>query len=67
MELESKFEVEPGNGGERDEVLAKHNIETFLIIAPQKEQVYRVLTLILLKKSLFPTSLSFHTHSLLCR
>jgi hypothetical protein len=35
MELNGKFEVEPGNGEERDEVLAKHNIETFLIIPPK--------------------------------
>ena len=33
-ELGDKFEVEDGNGGERDEVLAKHNVETFLIIPP---------------------------------
>ena len=36
-ELGNKFDVEEGNGGERDEVLAKHNVETFLIIAPQKK------------------------------
>lgn len=34
MELDGKFEVEEGNGGERDEILAKNNIETFLIIPP---------------------------------
>ena len=39
MELDGKFEVEDGKGHERDEILAKQNIETFLIIAPQKEQV----------------------------
>ena len=33
-ELGSTFEVEEGNGQERDEVLAKHNVETFLIICP---------------------------------
>ena len=33
-ELGNKWEVEEGNGGERDEVLAKHNVETFLIIPP---------------------------------
>ncbi len=37
MELNGKFEVEPGNGGERDEVLAKHNIETFLIVPPAQD------------------------------
>ena len=26
--------MEDGNGGERDEVLAKHNVETFLIMPP---------------------------------
>ena len=36
-ELGNKFDVEEGNGGERDEVLAKHNVETFLIIAPQRK------------------------------
>ena len=36
-ELGNKFDVEEGNGGERDEILAKHNVETFLIIAPQKK------------------------------
>ena len=35
MELGGKFEVEGGNGGERDEVLAKLNVETFLIIPPK--------------------------------
>ena len=33
-ELGNKYEVEEGNGAERDEVLAKHNVETFLIIPP---------------------------------
>ena len=37
MELDSKFEVEPGNGHERDEVLAKQNVETFLIVPPKKD------------------------------
>ena len=37
MELDSKFEVEPGNGQERDEVLAKQNVETFLIVPPKKD------------------------------
>ena len=35
MELGGKFEVEDGNGGERDEVLAKLNVETFLIVPPK--------------------------------
>ena len=33
-ELGNKYEVEEGNGGERDEVLAKQKVETFLIIPP---------------------------------
>ena len=37
-ELGNKFEVEEGNGGERDEVLAKHNVETFLIIPPSRKK-----------------------------
>ena len=36
MELGGKFQVEPGNGGDRDEILAKHKIETFLIVPPQQ-------------------------------
>lgn len=35
MELGGKFEVEDGNGGERDEYLANLNVETFLIIPPK--------------------------------
>ena len=38
-ELGSKFEVEDGHGEERDEVLAKHNVETFLIIPPSQLNV----------------------------
>jgi adenylate cyclase 2 len=36
LELDGKFEVEPGRGGERDELLAKNKIETFLIIPPKQ-------------------------------
>ena len=35
VELSGKFEVEDGKGRERDEVLAKLNIDTFLIIPPK--------------------------------
>ena len=35
MELGGRFEVEDGNGGDRDEVLAKLGVETFLIIPPK--------------------------------
>ena len=38
-ELGDKYEVEEGNGGDRDEVLAKHNVETFLIIPPASRMV----------------------------
>lgn len=36
LELGGKFEVEDGKGRERDEVLAKLNIDTFLIIPPKQ-------------------------------
>ncbi len=36
MELDGKFEVEDGNGGDRDDVLAKLKVETFLIIPPKQ-------------------------------
>ncbi len=36
MELDGKFDVEPGNGGERDEVLARQKVDTFLIIPPKQ-------------------------------
>lgn len=35
MQLDGKFEVEPGNGHLRDSHLADHRIETFLIIPPK--------------------------------
>ena len=43
MELNGKFEVEAGNGGERDEVLAKLNVETFLIIPPKVTKLLSML------------------------
>jgi hypothetical protein len=38
LELGGKFEVEDGKGRDRDEVLAKLNIDTFLIV-PAEQQV----------------------------
>ena len=35
--MKGSFEVEPGNGGERDNFLAENCIETFLIIEKTKE------------------------------
>lgn len=32
MQLNDKFDVEPGNGGERDQYLADHRIKTYLIV-----------------------------------
>ncbi|CAH1398284.1 unnamed protein product [Nezara viridula] len=32
MQLNDKFDVEPGNGGDRDQYLADHRIRTFLIV-----------------------------------
>ena len=37
VELGAKFEVEDGKGRERDEVLAKLDIDTFLIIPPRQQ------------------------------
>ncbi|KAK1123292.1 Adenylate cyclase type 2, variant 2 [Melipona bicolor] len=36
LQLGNHFEVEPGNGGSRENYLAQHNIETFLIVPPKK-------------------------------
>jgi hypothetical protein len=36
-ELEGKFEVEEGRGGERDDKLKEYKIETFLIIPPKQQ------------------------------
>merc|ERR550532_2213337 len=38
LELGAKFEVEDGKGRERDEVLAKLDIDTFLIIPPRQQE-----------------------------
>ncbi|KOX74628.1 Adenylate cyclase type 8 [Melipona quadrifasciata] len=35
LQLGNHFEVEPGNGGSRENYLAQHNIETFLIVPPK--------------------------------
>ncbi len=53
LELGGKFEVEDGKGRERDEVLAKLNIDTFLIIPPKQLvklqfSMYRVVSALLL-------------------
>lgn len=34
LQLNDRFQVEPGNGGERESYLADHKIETFLIVPP---------------------------------
>ena len=43
MELGAKFEVEDGKGRERDEVLAKLDIDTFLIIPPKQQVTYSII------------------------
>ncbi|CAB4067621.1 ADCY2 [Lepeophtheirus salmonis] len=43
MELDGKYEVEDGKGAERDEVLAKLKIETFLIKAPLAAEGTKIL------------------------
>jgi len=40
LELGGKFEVEDGKGRERDEVLEKLNIDTFLIIPPKQQDSF---------------------------
>ncbi|KZC13637.1 Adenylate cyclase type 8, partial [Dufourea novaeangliae] len=36
LQLGNRFEVEPGDGESRESYLARHNIETFLIVPPKK-------------------------------
>ncbi|CAL7936192.1 unnamed protein product [Xylocopa violacea] len=36
LQLDNRFEVEPGDGGSRESYLAQHNVETFLIVPPEK-------------------------------
>ncbi|XP_029052910.2 adenylate cyclase type 2 isoform X2 [Osmia bicornis bicornis] len=36
LQLGNRFEVEPGDGGSRESYLARHNVETFLIVPPEK-------------------------------
>lgn len=36
LQLGDRFEVEPGDGGSRENYLAQHKVETFLIIPPKK-------------------------------
>nr|XP_012150842.1 PREDICTED: adenylate cyclase type 2 isoform X2 [Megachile rotundata] len=36
LQLGNRFQVEPGDGGSRESYLALHNVETFLIIPPEK-------------------------------
>ena len=43
VELGAKFEVEDGKGRERDEVLAKLDIDTFLIIPPKQQVTYSII------------------------
>lgn len=33
--LDDKFEVEPGNGSAREQYLADHKVETYLIVPPK--------------------------------
>ncbi|XP_014292581.2 adenylate cyclase type 2 isoform X2 [Halyomorpha halys] len=40
MQLNDKFDVEPGNGGDRDQYLADHRIRTYLIV-PKGDRVGR--------------------------
>ncbi|XP_031835270.1 adenylate cyclase type 2 Ac76E isoform X2 [Nomia melanderi] len=36
LQLGNRFEVEPGHGDSRETYLARHNVETFLIVPPRK-------------------------------
>ncbi|CAG0887042.1 unnamed protein product [Darwinula stevensoni] len=42
MELNGKFEVEPGNGKSRDSYLAEHSVETYLIKRPKDFSVFEL-------------------------
>ena len=54
MELGAKFEVEDGKGRERDEVLAKLDIDTFLIIPPKQQVTYFIIYTITFPSTLVP-------------
>ena len=54
MELGAKFEVEDGKGRERDEVLAKLDIDTFLIIPPKQQVTYSIIYTITFPNTLVP-------------
>ena len=41
LQLNDRFQVEPGNGGQRESYLADHKIETFLIIPPAVSILFR--------------------------
>ncbi|GAB6033409.1 hypothetical protein CHUAL_013169 [Chamberlinius hualienensis] len=41
LQLDGRFEVEPGNGQMRDSYVADHKVETYLIVAPKKESKER--------------------------
>lgn len=38
-QLDGEFEAEPGNGHQRDQYLADHQVETFLIVPPKVSAV----------------------------
>lgn len=40
LQLNGKFDVEPGNGGNREGYLADHKVETYLIIPPKVSQIF---------------------------
>lgn len=41
LQLNDRFQVEPGNGGEREPYLADHKIESYLIVPPAVSRLGR--------------------------
>lgn len=44
--LGNAYQVEPGNGGERNTFLKDHNIETYLIVPPETTYVSMTIALL---------------------
>ena len=38
--LGDQFQLEPGNGGDRDDYIQKHKIKTYLVVVPEVNIVY---------------------------
>ena len=38
--MDDQFQLEPGNGGDRDDYIQKHGIKTYLVVVPEVNIVY---------------------------